>query len=56
MDHASETNKVNPEQFWMPFTANRTFKAAPRLIAAAEDMYYTDVVGNKGLGCTAGLW
>ena len=24
--------------FWMPFTANRAFKKAPRLLAAAEGM------------------
>jgi adenosylmethionine-8-amino-7-oxononanoate aminotransferase len=27
--------------FWMPFTANRQFKQAPRLLAAAEGMQYT---------------
>ena len=26
--------------FWMPFTANRQFKAAPRLLEAAKGMYY----------------
>ena len=26
--------------FWMPFTANRQFKKAPRLLARAEGMYY----------------
>ena len=28
------------EAFWLPFTANRAFKAAPRLIARAKDMHY----------------
>ena len=27
------------EQHWMPFTANRDFKAAPRLITRSEGMY-----------------
>jgi beta-alanine--pyruvate transaminase len=40
----------------MPFTANRQFKAAPRLLAAADGMYYTDVDGKKVLDGTAGLW
>jgi beta-alanine--pyruvate transaminase len=40
----------------MPFTANRDFKAAPRMMASAEGMYYTDVAGNKILDGTAGLW
>ena len=28
------------EAFWMPFTANRQFKAAPRLLARALGMHY----------------
>ena len=27
------------EAFWMPFTANRHFKAHPRLISRAEGMH-----------------
>ncbi len=56
MDHASKANSVNLDHFWMPFTANRQFKAAPRLLAAADGMYYTDVDGKKVLDGTAGLW
>ncbi|MFB2549965.1 aspartate aminotransferase family protein [Ensifer soli] len=44
------------DNFWMPFTANRQFKAAPRLLAGAEGMYYTDIDGNRVLDGTAGLW
>ncbi len=40
----------------MPFTANRQFKAAPRLLASASGMYYTDTDGNQVLDGTAGLW
>jgi beta-alanine--pyruvate transaminase len=42
--------------FWMPFTANRQFKAAPRLFKAAKGMYYTSVDGREVLDGTAGLW
>ena len=28
------------ESFWLPFTANRAFKARPRLIARAKNMHY----------------
>ncbi|MFB9949274.1 aspartate aminotransferase family protein [Rhizobium puerariae] len=49
-------NTPNLDNFWMPFTANRQFKAAPRLLAGAEGMYYTDIDGNKVLDGTAGLW
>ena len=34
---------------WMPFTANRQYKAAPRLLASAQGMYYKDVDGNTVL-------
>jgi len=41
---------------WKPFTANRAFKAAPRLLVAAEGMYYTSHDGRRLLDGTAGLW
>lgn len=56
MDHSSRSNLPSMENFWMPFTANRQFKASPRLLASAEGMYYTDVDGNQVLDGTAGLW
>jgi len=42
--------------FWMPFTANRQFKQAPRMLVAAKDMHYTASDGRKILDGTAGLW
>ena len=42
--------------FWMPFTANRAFKASPRLLSAAKDMHYTSSDGRQILDGTAGLW
>ncbi len=42
--------------FWMPFTDNRSFKANPRLFAAAEGMYYYTPDGRAVLDGTAGLW
>lgn len=42
--------------FWMPFTANRAFKASPRLLSAAQDMHYTSSDGRQILDGTAGLW
>ena len=44
------------DAYWMPFTANRAFKQAPRLLARAEGMYYTDVDGNSVLDGCSGLW
>jgi len=42
--------------FWMPFTANRQFKQAPRMLVGAKDMHYTASDGRKILDGTAGLW
>lgn len=46
----------NLEAFWMPFTANRQFKKAPRMFVAAKDMHYTTADGRQVLDGTAGLW
>jgi beta-alanine--pyruvate transaminase len=46
----------NLEAFWMPFTANRQFKAHPRLLAGAKDMHYQSADGRRILDGTAGLW
>ena len=40
----------------MPFTANRQFKASPRLLVSAKDMHYTSDDGRQILDGTAGLW
>ena len=50
------TNPNDLEAYWMPFTANRQFKNAPRLLVEAKDMHYTNVEGRKILDGTAGLW
>ena len=44
------------EELWMPFTANRAFKAKPRILVAAKDMHYTTDDGRQILDGTAGLW
>ena len=44
------------EAFWMPFTPNRAFKKAPRMIARAKDMHYYTPDGRAVLDGTAGLW
>ena len=56
---ASETRARVPnnlEPFWMPFTANRQFKAKPRLLVGAEGMHYITAEGRRVLDGTAGLW
>lgn len=44
------------DAFWMPFTPNRRFKANPRLISGARDMFYFTPDGREVLDGTAGLW
>ena len=41
---------------WMPFTANRNFKAAPRMVVSASGAYYTDSDGRKIFDGLSGLW
>ncbi len=42
--------------FWLPFTPNRHFKTAPRMLARADGMYYYDESGRALLDSCAGLW
>src|SRR5712672_2489020 len=44
------------EAYWLPFTANRAFKKAPRLVARAKDMHYYTPEGRAVLDGAAGLW
>jgi beta-alanine--pyruvate transaminase len=44
------------DAFWMPFTANRQFKANPRMLARAEGMNYWTADGREILDAVAGLW
>jgi len=44
------------DAFWMPFTANRQFKANPRLLAKASGMHYWTADGREILDAVAGLW
>ncbi|HMQ71464.1 MAG: aspartate aminotransferase family protein [Burkholderiaceae bacterium] len=46
----------NLDAFWMPFTANRQFKKAPRMLVRAEGMHYWDADGRQILDGVAGLW
>ena len=61
MDDASTEARAraapnNLDAYWMPFTANRQFKANPRLLVAAEGVHYTTADGRRVLDGTAGLW
>jgi beta-alanine--pyruvate transaminase len=44
------------DAYWMPFTANRQFKKAPRLLAKSKDMHFWTPEGREILDGVAGLW
>ena len=63
MNHADAKELTKPrtdaawlEAHWMPYTANRNFKANPRMMASAQGCYYTDVDGRKIFDGLSGLW
>src|SRR5215469_10533293 len=53
---ARPLSRSDLEALWLPFTANRQFKAAPRLLARASGMHYWTADGRQILDGTAGLW
>jgi beta-alanine--pyruvate transaminase len=55
-DAAPRQNVTDLSAYWMPFTANRQFKAAPRMLVSAQGMYYRTDDGREVLDGTAGLW
>ncbi len=54
MNYQHRTNDL--EALWMPFTANRQFKQAPRMLVSADRMHYKSDDGRTILDGTAGLW
>jgi len=52
----SQASSQSLEELWMPFTANRAFKAKPRMLVAAKGMYYTAADGRQVIDGTSGLW
>ncbi len=49
-------NRDDLDAYWMPFTANRQFKADPRIFVGAKGMYFTTDDGRQVLDGVAGLW
>jgi beta-alanine--pyruvate transaminase len=52
----SSTHDETMDALWMPFTANKAFKAKPRLLVSAKDMHYVSDDGRQILDGAAGLW
>jgi beta-alanine--pyruvate transaminase len=56
MSQSHSVQLPNMSNYWVPFTANRQFKAMPRLFKAAKGNYYTSIDDRQILDGTAGLW
>ncbi|WP_119462569.1 aspartate aminotransferase family protein [Rhodospirillaceae bacterium SYSU D60014] len=44
------------EHHWMPFTSNRDFKSAPRLLVKGEGLYYWNERGDQIIDASSGLF
>ena len=42
--------------YWMPFTANKAFRANPKLLKSADGLYYTSTDGRQVFDGSSGLW
>jgi beta-alanine--pyruvate transaminase len=56
MAYDFSTAPNSTEEFWMPFTPQRLFKKAPRMVVRAKGMYYYDEQGKEILDGSAGMW
>ena len=63
MDHAELTLRDQPQprqisldEYWMPFTPNRDFKADPKMVVRAEGMYYWNDRGEKLVDASSGMF
>ena len=57
--HSSYSIRTDSEWLdahWIPFTANRQFKADPRIIVSAKGAYYMDLAGRRIFDGLSGLW
>src|SRR5947208_5849605 len=63
MDHAELTlrdqaqpRQISLDEYWMPFTPNRDFKADPKMVVRAEGMYYWNDRGEKLIDASSGMF
>ena len=52
----SATKRISLDEYWMPFTPNREFKADPQMVVRAEGMYLWNDRGDKIIDASSGLF
>ncbi|MCG8506953.1 MAG: aspartate aminotransferase family protein [Sphingomonadales bacterium] len=56
-DHnTSRSNQGGIHAHWMPFTSNRDFKRAPRILTGADGHHYLTSDGRQAYDAFSGLW
>ena len=48
--------QVSLDEYWMPFTPNRDWKHAPKMVVRAEGMYYWNDRGEQIIDASSGLF
>jgi len=48
--------QISLDEYWLPFTPNREFKADPQIVVRAEGMYLWDDRGNRIIDASSGLF
>jgi beta-alanine--pyruvate transaminase len=52
----STSRRLSLDEYWMPFTPNREFKADPQMVVRAEGVWLWDDRGNKIIDASSGLF
>ena len=47
---------ISLDEYWMPFTPNREFKAEPRMVVRAEGVHYWNERGERVIDAASGLF
>jgi len=56
LHNAPHAAPISLDEYWMPFTPNRDFKAEPKMAVRAEGMYYWNERGDKIIDASSGLF
>ena len=51
-----DARRISLDEYWMPFTPNREFKADPKMIVRAEGVFYWNDRGERLIDASSGLF